>query len=335
MNCRYCGSSLRVGAMFCGECGRSVNGERSLRGPSQPVGSTEEIAPLPMEDVEALVAPSTSLPRCPQCSAVALSSDVFCRECGFVVGTAQLSSARDTVAVEGDLLPPAAEPPLDAELESESGPDSEPESEPEVEPEAEAEAEAEADAEAEAEEDADADVDADVEAGTEAEAEPALPPAHEEPGELVQLVEPEQGDEPASDPGVDALEQPARAAGLDLVPRRDDVAAVEGERFVLQFSTGESVTVTGSGLIGRNPVAQPGEFVDQLVVVADPAKTVSKTHLEFGQEAGAFWVSDRFATNGSVVRPPDRDPWRCEPGRRYRIERGSRVDIGDQFFVVS
>ena len=26
---------------------------------------------------------------------------------------------------------------------------------------------------------------------------------------------------------------------------------------------------------------------------------------------------------------------RCEPGKRYRIVRGTRVDIGEQFFVVS
>jgi hypothetical protein len=75
--------------------------------------------------------------------------------------------------------------------------------------------------------------------------------------------------------------------------------------------------------------------VDQLVAVFDPTKSVSKTHLEFGQESGRFWVSDRFSTNGSVVRQPDADPQRCDPGKRYFIARGTRVDIGEQFFVVS
>ena len=109
----------------------------------------------------------------------------------------------------------------------------------------------------------------------------------------------------------------------------------EGERFVLQFSTGESIIVTGAGLVGRNPAAQPGEFVDQLVAIFDAGKSVSKTHLEFGQEAGRFWVSDRYSTNGSIVRQPDAEPRRCEPGRRYFVARGTRVDVGDQFFVVS
>jgi hypothetical protein len=115
-----------------------------------------------------------------------------------------------------------------------------------------------------------------------------------------------------------------------IVPRR-----FTGERFVLQFSTGESVTVFGSGLLGRNPTPQPSEYFDQLVSITDPGKSVSKTHLEFGQEAGSFWVSDRFSGNGSAVREPESSPRRLVAGKRYRIVRGTRVDIGEQFFVVS
>lgn len=106
-------------------------------------------------------------------------------------------------------------------------------------------------------------------------------------------------------------------------------------RFVLQFSTGESVTVFGNGLVGRNPVAEPSEYFDHLVAIVDPGRSVSKTHLEFGQAVGAFWVSDRYSGNGTVVREPDGAPLRCESGKRYRIVRGTRVIMGDQFFVVS
>jgi FHA domain len=108
-----------------------------------------------------------------------------------------------------------------------------------------------------------------------------------------------------------------------------------GERFVLQFSTGESVSVTGTGLLGRNPLPEPGEYFDAMIAISDPGKSVSKSHLEFGQDAGAFWVSDRFSGNGTVVREPDTAPKRCDAGKRYRIARGTRVDIGEQFFIVS
>lgn len=112
-------------------------------------------------------------------------------------------------------------------------------------------------------------------------------------------------------------------------------APVAPERFVLQFSTGESVTVTGTGIVGRNPSAEPGEYVDHLVTVVDYDKSVSKRHLDFGQENGRFWVSDRFSANGTTVREPDRDPRRCAPGVRVHVARGSRVDMGEQFFIIS
>ncbi|MCU1584478.1 MAG: hypothetical protein JWM49_1034 [Microbacteriaceae bacterium] len=108
-----------------------------------------------------------------------------------------------------------------------------------------------------------------------------------------------------------------------------------GERFVLQFSTGESFTVYGTGLIGRNPQPEPGEYFDQLVRVLDPSRSVSKVHLEFGQEAGSFWVKDRFSGNGTIVREPESRPMRCEPERRFRVARGTRVEMGEQFFIVS
>jgi len=104
---------------------------------------------------------------------------------------------------------------------------------------------------------------------------------------------------------------------------------------VLQFSTGESVISAGSGLVGRNPAPEPSEQIDQLVVVGDAGKSVSKTHLEFGQEDGEFWICDRWSTNGTVIRVPGAEGRRAEAGHRYRVPRGTRIEIGDQFFVVS
>ncbi|CAN5202797.1 hypothetical protein BH09ACT3_BH09ACT3_10010 [soil metagenome] len=108
-----------------------------------------------------------------------------------------------------------------------------------------------------------------------------------------------------------------------------------GIRFVLQFSTGESVTVFGSGLIGRSPRPEPGEYYEQLVRMFDPSRSVSKTHLEFGQDDGTFWVLDRYSGNGTVLKEPDTEAVRCVPDRRYHLQRGTRVEIGEQFFIVS
>jgi hypothetical protein len=136
-----------------------------------------------------------------------------------------------------------------------------------------------------------------------------------------------------------AVGESAEPASLEFEADLEETRIVghdaRGERFVLQFSTGESVSVNGSGLLGRNPIAEPGEYFDSLVTISDPGKSVSKTHLQFGQDGGSFWISDRYSGNGTIVREPESQPRRCEPGRRYRIVRGTRVDIGEQFFVVS
>jgi len=105
--------------------------------------------------------------------------------------------------------------------------------------------------------------------------------------------------------------------------------------FTLTVSTGERIAVVGTGLLGRRPIAQPGETPEQLVSVADTGRSVSKTHLEFGIDAGEFWICDRYSANGTVIVPVDGEPRVCEPGRRYRVPRGARVEIGDQHIDVS
>ena len=123
--------------------------------------------------------------------------------------------------------------------------------------------------------------------------------------------------------------------GVDVESTRIVPRGTGGARFVLQFSTGESYTVMGSGLAGRNPQPEPGEYVDHLVTIVDPARSVSKTHFEFGQRDAVFWFSDRHSGNGSTIREPGAEPRVCEPGRRYPIVRGTRIDIGEQFVIVS
>jgi predicted component of type VI protein secretion system len=142
-------------------------------------------------------------------------------------------------------------------------------------------------------------------------------------------------DRRAQTPMAPVIPAPAVSPEPDLESTRLVPRGTGGARFVLQFSTGESYTVLGSGLAGRNPHPEPGEYVDHLVTIVDPGRSVSKTHLEFGQHDGVFWVSDRHSGNGSVIREPGSEPRVCEPGKRYPVVRGTRVDLGEQFVVVS
>ena len=126
--------------------------------------------------------------------------------------------------------------------------------------------------------------------------------------------------------------EPSTVEPVDAVPAAEPVAVA---RFILQFSTGESVTVEGTGIIGRNPAPEPGEYFDHRIPILDASKSVSKTHLEFGQDGGTFWINDRHSGNGTGIRQPDAPRVRCDAGKRYLVPRGARVDIGDQFFIVS
>ncbi|QDZ16567.1 hypothetical protein [Humibacter ginsenosidimutans] len=121
---------------------------------------------------------------------------------------------------------------------------------------------------------------------------------------------------------------PASGSGCDGAASQPPVP------YVLSFSTGERIVVVGSGLLGRRPYVQPGESFDQLVSIADHERSVSKTHLEFGVEVGDLWICDRYSANGTVIIPPAGAPHRLEPGRRYRVPRAGRVEIGDRWFDV-
>ncbi|OIH93497.1 hypothetical protein [Curtobacterium sp. MCBA15_001] len=170
-----------------------------------------------------------------------------------------------------------------------------------------------------------------------------LPPIPDMPGPALPL--PTVASVPSSgDADETAQLDEGAGAGADVDASGDDDEDVDQTRivsrtptrapFLLHCSTGERLGVHGTGLLGRLPRPQPGERFDDLLTIHDPGKSVSKTHLEIGRDGDDLWVSDRFSGNGSVIRHIDGSIRRCEPGRRYRVERGARVDIGEQFFLV-
>lgn len=118
-------------------------------------------------------------------------------------------------------------------------------------------------------------------------------------------------------------------------PHSEPRGTASGISYILQFSTGESFDVHGNGLIGRRPLPQPHERFDHLIQINDPGRSVSKTHLEFGLHEADLWVCDRASGNGTILLRSDGSVLACEAGRRYLVSRGTRVEIGEQFFVVA
>ncbi len=137
--------------------------------------------------------------------------------------------------------------------------------------------------------------------------------------ELVELVE-----QPMAEP---VVEQPL----IDSPVEPEILAPI----FVFTLSTGESLAVSANGLLGRMPQPAPGESFAHLIVVTDPSRSVSKTHLEFGFDGEQLWVLDRNSGNGSIIREEGKIPRRAEPGRQYLVSRGTRIDMGQAHLLVS
>lgn len=73
----------------------------------------------------------------------------------------------------------------------------------------------------------------------------------------------------------------------------------------LHLDTGHRVPLSGTVLLGRDPVAVPPWDDSVLVPVVDPERSISKTHLAITVEATRVKVRDLGSTNGTVVISPD------------------------------
>ncbi|WP_407791864.1 FHA domain-containing protein (plasmid) [Streptomyces sp. L7] len=132
-----------------------------------------------------------------------------------------------------------------------------------------------------------------------------------------------------------ALPEPTPTTLADGVDQTRIVVRAPRARFRLTFSNGEDHQVVGHSILGRRPTPQPGDESPRLITVSDPERSVSKTHLELGIENGTLWISDRWSSNGTVLVTPHGVGRICDPGRRYEVEAGSTVEIGDVTFIVS
>jgi hypothetical protein len=110
--------------------------------------------------------------------------------------------------------------------------------------------------------------------------------------------------------------------------------AAAAPRRVLEFESGQRVTVSGEGLMGRAP-SDPDDRGLQLVRVDDPERSVSKVHAWFHlDDDDELWIEDLDSGNGTAIVEPGRPPQSLVPGRRYPVPPGAVVRIGRQSFVA-
>jgi len=101
------------------------------------------------------------------------------------------------------------------------------------------------------------------------------------------------------------LVDPRRHLSSAAAPKAPWAAALSSPpgpaRFGLELDDGSFLVARGRGLIGREPVSPDGEQPTHLVSMTDPARSMSRTHLEFGVGNAGLWVRDCHSTNGSDI----------------------------------
>jgi uncharacterized RDD family membrane protein YckC len=98
---------------------------------------------------------------------------------------------------------------------------------------------------------------------------------------------------------------------------------------------GRRITLEGLVLLGRNPQPKAGEEDAQLIKISDESRTVSKSHLAVGVDAGGVYVVDRGSTNGSTVSTTNGMSARCRAGEMVRVGDGAIVSIGDHWIEIT
>jgi uncharacterized RDD family membrane protein YckC len=154
---------------------------------------------------------------------------------------------------------------------------------------------------------------------------------------------PSYGSSPTSQPSGGELYSPGQqdlpdyAASAGDFP--DQTAGGSGSPYVQDWSIllddGRRIAVEGLVLLGRNPQPKAGEEDAQLIKIADETRTVSKSHLAVGVDAGGVYVVDRGSTNGSTVSTTNGMSSRCRPGEMVRVGDGAIVSIGDHWIEIT
>lgn len=99
---------------------------------------------------------------------------------------------------------------------------------------------------------------------------------------------------------------------------------------VIEFDDGVRITLPGTGvLIGRDPAAAPGDAGLALVPLADPTRSISKTHLALVRTGGAVVAIDRASTNGSALLR-DGAELALSPGQGIAIRSGDTLLLGER-----
>lgn len=103
----------------------------------------------------------------------------------------------------------------------------------------------------------------------------------------------------------------------------------------LTFDDGSEFFLAGKVLIGRDPEALTHYPDAELLPLADPGMSISKTHLALSVHADGVLVEDLRSTNGSRIALPTGATQPLAPGISCVAPLGSTIHFGDRTVLVS
>lgn len=129
--------------------------------------------------------------------------------------------------------------------------------------------------------------------------------------------------------------EPARSASTRSASGQAPADAVAAGSLLVVFDTGQRVQLPApcSAVLGRRPEAVADD--DHVIVVDDPSRRVSKSHLRLEYVRGTTWVTDLGSANGSRLVADDGRITALEPQVRARVDDGTRIGMGDRAFSIS
>jgi len=121
------------------------------------------------------------------------------------------------------------------------------------------------------------------------------------------------------------------AASLAMPPAlRPAVPEPETEPvFTLASAAGETIELTGRVIVGRNPTIDAAHVGATPIALADPTRTVSKTHALIDVREGRVVITDLHSTNGVAVQAGGGELTVLDPGAPAELEVGATLRLGD------
>ena len=176
---------------------------------------------------------------------------------------------------------------------------------------------------------------------------PAMPivaPARPEPAKRAEPSAPVVESTPVAEP-VEAPAPPTPAAPTPVaepveapaLPTAPTAVAASAPRLAWRLQLpagGDPIYLDGTVLVGRNPAASVDWPSATLLGVADPTRSVSKTHALLEVDGDDLWVHDLDSTNGVFIVASEDEVVEVAAGTRSQLAAGVDLELGDYVLRV-